>query len=116
MEIDTNNLAARYHTLRIREHFAREIHSRNKMFECRRDAERDFQKGDIVFFKIIGFEHEKWELAPHIITFVLRGGQYGIKEGYVVFGIRPHGIDTEAIELPIFAKESLLSTPPTERE
>lgn len=81
-------LSIRCHALKIEEHFARQIHKGMKTCEVRKN-DRDFQKGDVIFFTINSFEDGEWELFQHEITHVLHGGQYGIEDGYVVLSIRP---------------------------
>lgn len=78
----------KWHKLKIEEVFARRIHQGEKTCEVRRD-DKDFQKGDIIVFSINSFEDGQWELAPQLVTHVLRGGQYGIEQGYVVMSIKP---------------------------
>lgn len=77
-----------FHTLKIEERFARRIHQGEKTCEVRKD-DRDFQKGDIIFFQINLFHDGEWEMKQYEITHVLRGGAYGIEQGYVVLSIRP---------------------------
>lgn len=80
------------HTLKIRESFANAIVNGDKTFEVR-ENDRGFQKGDYVTFNAIGNIDNLNLSIDHMITdkvyeitYVLSG--WGIKEGYVVFGIK----------------------------
>lgn len=81
------------HELKILSSFIRPICERSKTFEIR-ENDRGFQKGDRVQFKVVSddwtrknssivceFEHKVFE-----ITYVING--WGLKNGFVVFGIR----------------------------
>lgn len=79
------------HRLKLREEFADAVEDGTKNFEIR-ENDRGFQKGDLVQFRVVT------ALGTHIrmygdleeklyeITYVLGG--WGIKNGYVVFGIK----------------------------
>ena len=78
------------HELKIKEQFADAIYKGDKNFEVRYN-DRGYQKGDIIRFCAI--DEFKMEIYSHPIkdmaykiTYVLSG--WGIREGYVVFGIR----------------------------
>jgi len=79
------------HELKILKDFADAVYGGDKTFEVR-ENDRGFQKGDKVIFKAvenkvaatIPVEHPINE-QEYRITYVLSG--WGIKEGYVVFGI-----------------------------
>ncbi len=63
-----------------------------KTFEVRKN-DRGFQKGDIVRFKVVDARpnpslHHPIEEKEYEITYVLNG--WGIKNGYVVFGIKEY--------------------------
>ena len=81
------------HELKIFSSFVKPILDGSKTFEIR-ENERGFQKGDRVQFKVVvddwtrrnnsivnEFEHKVFE-----ITYVING--WGLKNGFVVFGIR----------------------------
>ena len=78
------------HKLKIRESFADAITVGEKTFEVR-ENDRGFQKGDRVCFTVIDSlnvplaRHPLHEMTFEI-TYVLSG--WGIKDGYVVFGIK----------------------------
>lgn len=82
------------HHLKIREDFADAVCAGDKTFEVR-ENDRGFQKGDNVVFQCV----DKSGLRlPHLIndklykiTYVLNG--WGIKENYVVFGIKENEIN-----------------------
>ena len=76
------------HDLKILEEFANAVYSGDKNFEIRWN-DRGFQKGDKVRFKVINdsgtsIKHDL-EQETFVITYVLSA--WGIKNGYVVFGI-----------------------------
>ena len=77
------------HELKILEDFANAIIDGDKTFEIR-ENDRGYQKGDRVRFKVVGkcestYEH-LIEKNTYEITYVING--WGLKNGYVVFGIR----------------------------
>lgn len=82
------------HTLKIMESFADAIVTGDKTFEVR-ENDRGFQRGDIVHFvplyNVDGCKmiHHPIRDIEYEITYVLNG--WGIKEGYVVFGIKEYG-------------------------
>lgn len=78
------------HELKLKECFADAVLSGEKSFEVRNTADRVFQKGDTVEFTVVD---EYGLMLPHPldlvtfeITYVLSG--WGLKEGYVAFGIK----------------------------
>lgn len=78
------------HELKIKESFAGAILRGEKNFEVRWN-DRGFQKGDKIVFTVIdniNIPHVAHPLMDkaYEITYVLSG--WGIKEGYVVFGIK----------------------------
>lgn len=79
------------HELKLRAEFADAVEDGTKNFEIRVN-DRGFQKGDLVQFKVISAlgTHMSmyWELEEKIyeITYVLSG--WGLKDGYVAFGIK----------------------------
>lgn len=79
------------HKLKIKQSFADAILSEKKNFEVR-ENDRGFQAGDFIVFTVL-YESDGCEILNHPlskrlyeITYVLSG--WGIKENYVVFGIR----------------------------
>ena len=78
------------HELKIEEQFANAILQGDKNFEVRYN-DRGYQKGDTVSFQVITEYKQKIYYHPlsgrvYAITYVLSG--WGVKEGYVAFGIR----------------------------
>lgn len=85
------------HQLKIGEDFAEAVLSGEKTFEVR-ENDRGFQKGDIITFEVIERGGCHMPLYGHPlndksyeITYVLSG--WGLKEGFVVLGIRERGSD-----------------------
>lgn len=77
------------HNLKLRFEFADAVLYGDKCFEVR-ENDRGYQKGDLIQFKVVdsmgthilhSLEDKEYE-----ITYVLNG--WGIKEDYVVFGIK----------------------------
>lgn len=78
------------HELKIKHEYMREIWLSRKTFELRKN-DRDFQQGDIVHFSVISeYKTEPYPDADlYVITYVLKDvPEYGLAEGYCVFGIR----------------------------
>lgn len=77
------------HKIKIREEFADDVFSGNKCFEVR-ENDRGYQKGDLVQFEVVDSmninRYHKLDDVKFAITYVLSG--WGIKDNYVVFGIR----------------------------
>lgn len=77
------------HRIKILQGFADDIVSGDKTFEIR-ENDRGYQRGDNVVFEVIDKAglNPMHELAKrrYRITYVLNG--WGLKEGYVVFGIK----------------------------
>ena len=76
------------HKLKIKEDFAKAIIVGEKLFEIRKN-DRGFQRGDLVEFVVVdenGCEPQH-TINSYLfkITYVMNG--YGLKNGYVVFGI-----------------------------
>lgn len=76
------------HTLKLQKEFCDHVNEGLKPFEIRLN-DRGYQKGDLVQFKAQdGFlsMHHSINNETFVITYVLSG--YGLKDGYVVFGIK----------------------------
>ncbi len=81
------------HELKILSSFVRPILDGSKTFEIR-ENDRGFQKGDRVQFKVVSDDWTRknssivreFEQKVFEITYVING--WGLKDGYVVFGIR----------------------------
>lgn len=85
------------HHLKIRLCFANPVLNGDKSFEVRYNNDRGFQKGDKVQFTVvddigISMSHPLNE-EIFVITYVLSG--YGLREDYVVFGIKKYKGETE---------------------
>lgn len=83
------NKSTKLHILKLHENFCDDVYTGYKNFEVRKN-DRCFQRGDIVQFQCVDdngtpLEHFIHE-CRYEITYVLSG--WGIKEDYVVFGIR----------------------------
>lgn len=78
------------HNLKILRDFADAVYRGDKTFEVRKN-DRGYQKGDIVVFKAmedttLTMPNHPINKTKYMITYVLNG--WGIKEDYVVFGIK----------------------------
>ena len=79
------------HILKLRAEFADAVEDGTKNFEIR-ENDRGFQKGDLVQFSVVtalGTQTSMyWKLEEKLykITYVISG--WGLKNGYVAFGIR----------------------------
>lgn len=76
------------HKLKIKEDFANAIITGDKSFEIRKN-DRGFQRGDLIEFVVVddkgvAYQHKIDEYL-YRINYVMNG--YGLKNGYVVFGI-----------------------------
>lgn len=94
VKMRNSHLLTKHHKLKIPEQFADDVAMGYKNFEVR-ENDRGFQKGDTVEFQCVGMHGNK---LPHAldskryeITYVLNG--WGIKNGYVVFGMREMGCE-----------------------
>ena len=85
------------HNIKILEHFADAVLSGEKCFEVR-ENDRGYQKGDLVKFtvvdkcgygyKVVSHPLNEWKDHTYQITYVLGG--WGLKDNYVVFGIKEY--------------------------
>lgn len=77
------------HKIKLREEFADDVLCGNKCFEVR-ENDRGYQKGDLIQFMVVDSmtltQYHELNDVIFEITYVLSG--WGIKDGYVVFGIR----------------------------
>lgn len=96
-----------HHDLKTHPAMYHAVRSGSKSFDVRKD-DRAFQCGDTVTLKYHdpakeqpgGFMppmpyDEKREPLNFTIGFVLRGGQYGVEPGYVVFSLHGHIDETD---------------------
>lgn len=86
---DGEKLPTKCHNLKLREDFCDDVCMGLKNFEVR-ENDRGFQKGDTVKFQCVDKKnislYHAINLKEYEITYVLSG--WGIKDGYVVFGIK----------------------------
>jgi len=94
------------HTLKIKQEYFERIISGQKTFEIRKN-DRDYQVGDAVVFTPEGSRHDFSKgfdidaeclieierikiMEKHVfeIVYIFHGGEYGLDNGYCVFGIR----------------------------
>lgn len=83
------------HCLKIQEEFADAVISGDKCFEIRLN-DRGYQRGDYIKFTVMEGSFKKQHLLNECafeITYVLNG--WGIKEDYVVLGIKEVGKEDE---------------------
>lgn len=77
------------HELKVWPEYFEKIQNGEKPFEVRKD-DREFKVGDDLFLR--EFDNEKQEYTGRYtyrdITYILKGGQFGIEEGFVVMTIR----------------------------
>ena len=77
------------HKIKIQDQFADAVLNEEKTFEVRLN-DRNYQRGDYVKFNVVfeGHEMTNHPLNKQLfkITYVLSG--WGLKEGYVAFGIK----------------------------
>lgn len=97
------------HYLKILVPFANAVIMGEKTFEIRNN-DRGFQKGDLIqFYAVVKDEDGDTKGVPHpineqtyVITYVLGGEKWGIRDGFVVFGIGLHdGEEKEAERFPL---------------
>ncbi len=78
------------HKIKLSEYFCDDVLNGRKCFEIR-ENDRGYQAGDHVKFICVDSMGINWkhpvEDQEYVITYVLSG--WGIKEGYVAFGIKP---------------------------
>lgn len=77
------------HKIKLSEEFANDVFFGTKCFEVRVN-DRGYQKGDLIQFEVVNSmninQYNKLNDVKFEITYVLSG--WGIKDNYVVFGIR----------------------------
>jgi ASC-1-like (ASCH) protein len=76
------------HTLKILPEYYRAVMDGRKTFEVRKN-DRDFRVGDTLSLEQYDPELDRTFGVPlHLkVTYVLKGGQFGIEEGYCVMGV-----------------------------
>ena len=80
------------HKIKLLDVFADAVYNGEKMFEVRQN-DRNYQRGDYVKFSVVHDNGETRDMVYHKlndalyeITYVLSG--WGLKDGYVAFGMR----------------------------
>jgi murein L,D-transpeptidase YafK len=76
------------HELKTNVEFFTAIYSGNKQFEIRKD-DRDFEVGDELVLKEYSRENLQYtgRFLHRKVDYVLRGGQFGLEDGYVIMSI-----------------------------
>lgn len=75
------------HKLKIRHEYFDAVRDGRKPFEVRKD-DRDYKVGDILI--LVRYDPETGESGDSMardVTYVLKGGAFGIELGYVVLGL-----------------------------
>lgn len=82
-----NDYIPRVHELKILPKYFRQVLKGNKTFELRKD-DRNYNAGDKLILK--EFEDERFTgcQLEKTITYVFKGGQYGLEKGYVILAIK----------------------------
>lgn len=85
------------HKLKILPHFFHDVREERKTFEVRKN-DRDFKIGDeLILEEFVPYnylagewpEHYTGHMCRREVTYILRGGQFGIAEDTVILGIKP---------------------------
>lgn len=83
------------HTIKLRAEFCDAVLYGDKCFEIRYN-DRDYKVGDIIHFKPVNADgteyYHRITNRVYKITYVIGG--WGLKDGFVVFGIKEIGSDT----------------------
>lgn len=77
------------HVLKISRPFLLDVVHGRKLFEVRRN-DRGFKVGDYITLREFADGTYGEDQISALISYILPGGQFGIEEGFVVLGIRPH--------------------------
>lgn len=78
---------SRIHHLKVLPEYFRAVVDGAKPFEARKD-DRGFGVGDTLILREWADEQYTGRVARAAVTYILRGGAFGIEHGYVVMGIR----------------------------
>lgn len=84
-------ISRKEHKIKIKKRYYDAVLKGEKTFEIRKN-DRDYNVGDIINFIPIADDCDM--ILPHNqtsykVTYVFHGGEYGLEEGYCVFGIAP---------------------------
>jgi uncharacterized protein YneR len=75
------------HELKILQQYFRAVVDGSKKFELRKN-DRDYQVGDCIFLNEYDGNNYTGNSLPVMITYILKGGQYGLEEGYCILGLK----------------------------
>ncbi len=84
-----NKLQLREHNIKVLTPFYERLVTGQKPFEVRKD-DRDYQVGDLLFLEEFDGKDYAGSTIVRKITYKLSGGQFGIKKGYCVLGLKEH--------------------------
>lgn len=79
------------HKIKIKYKYYKAVLNGDKTFEVRKN-DRDYKVGDIIQFVPVADDSDMiitHNPNEYKITYVFHGGEYGLEEGYCVFGITP---------------------------
>lgn len=74
------------HNLKILPQYFKAVVDGTKKFELRKN-DRDYQVGDCIFLNEYDGTNYTGNSLPVMITYLLKGGQYGLEDGYVILSI-----------------------------
>lgn len=118
-------ISRKEHKIKIKKRYYDAVLKGEKTFEIRKN-DRDYNVGDIINFIPIADDCDM--ILPHNqtsykVTYVFHGGEYGLEEGYCVFGIAPievnpqwipcserlpDGCESAELEVLVFMKEKYI--------
>ena len=75
------------HKLKLQQPFFDDVYYNRKEFEVRKN-DRNYKVGDRLLLVEFPTENKKYKYVQKDIKYILEGGQFGIEEGYVVFGLK----------------------------
>ena len=77
------------HDLKISKEYYQDVLLRFKTFELRRN-DRDYKVGDILLLNEYDINDLKYtgRKLKRVITYILKGGNYGLDENFVIMGIK----------------------------
>lgn len=74
------------HNLKILPQYFKAVIDGIKKFELRKN-DRDYQVGDCIFLNEFDGTNYTGNSLPVMITYILKGGQYGLEEEYAILSI-----------------------------
>ncbi|MGL4760385.1 MAG: ASCH/PUA domain-containing protein [Sarcina sp.] len=84
------------HELKILEEYFNALADGSKTFELRKN-DRDFKVGDSLKLKEIKDNSFTGRFLEYEVSYVLKGGAYGLEEEYCILGIRLYGLGSTSI-------------------